>query len=231
MESIIQRRRRSSAMILQLLQDHRSGMTLGSENQSSDQDQDLLTNTFNRATSGGASSHGSSENSNTVSGSLGDYFIGPRLDLLLQHLAENDPNRYGTLPARKEAIVALPTVNVKETCQCSICLDDLEVKSEAKEIPCKHKFYGGCILRWLELHSSCPVCRFQLPADESKCKSSRDGNGSRARDGESSVTYRYYGRGGERRNRSRRFVTTWPFMWSSTSSANVGWRSSTADEQ
>lgn len=44
--------------------------------------------------------------------SLGDYFIGPDLDLLLQHLAENDPNRQGTLLARKEAVEALPTRTV-----------------------------------------------------------------------------------------------------------------------
>ncbi|KAK4780616.1 hypothetical protein SAY87_016722 [Trapa incisa] len=207
-------------------------MALGSENQSWDQDQDLPTNTFNRANSGGESSHDSSENLNRASGSLGDYFIGPSLDLLLQHLAENDPNRYGTPPAKKEAMEALPTVSVKEPCPCPICLDDLE--SEAKEMPCKHKFHGSCILPWLKLHSSCPVCRCQLAGDESKRESSPGGSGSRARDGESSDSHGSTSSGGEGRNRLRRFMISWPFAGSSTSSApsaNAGRRSSTADEQ
>ncbi|KAL5574005.1 hypothetical protein UlMin_023602 [Ulmus minor] len=97
----------------------------------------------------------------TPIGFLGDYFIGLGLDLLLQHLAENDPNRYGTTPAKKEAMEALPTVMIKENFQCSICLDDFEIGSKEKKMPCKHRFHSGCILPWLELHSSCPICIFQ----------------------------------------------------------------------
>jgi len=112
-------------------------------------------------------------------GSLGDYFSGPGLEQLLQHLAENDPNRYGTPPAKKEAIDALPDVAIEEhSIQCSVCLDDFEVGSEAKELPCKHRFHGECILPWLELHSSCPVCRLELPSDESKLHQERNGLGS-----------------------------------------------------
>ncbi|XVE62615.1 hypothetical protein DITRI_Ditri06bG0132200 [Diplodiscus trichospermus] len=39
---------------------------------------------------------------------------GPHWDLLLQHLAENDPNRYGTLAAQKEAVEAVPIVTVAD---------------------------------------------------------------------------------------------------------------------
>ena len=97
------------------------------------------------------------------------------LDLLLQHLAENDSNHYGTPPAKREAINALPTVKVEEILSCAICLEDFLQGEEAREMPCKHRFHGGCILPWLELHSSCPVCRMQIPADES---SNKDGAGS-----------------------------------------------------
>ncbi|KAL5569817.1 hypothetical protein UlMin_026392 [Ulmus minor] len=166
LESIIRRRRRSSANILQLLQGIRAG--LGSESQNSelfrdrDRDRDdrervILINPF--------TVQGWNENQTPI-GSLGDYFIGLGLDLLLQHLAENHPNRYGTPPAKKETVEALPTVMIKENFQCSICLDDFEIGSEAKQMPCKHRFHSGCILQWLELHSSCPICRFQLPSDD-----------------------------------------------------------------
>ncbi|KAL6894324.1 hypothetical protein ACP4OV_008422 [Aristida adscensionis] len=109
------------------------------------------------------------DSSNASSGvSLGDYFLGPGLDVLLQRLAESDLNRSGTPPAKKEAVAALPTVKIQEQMGCSVCLEDFEMGEEAKEMPCQHKFHPNCILPWLELHSSCPICRFQLPTEETK---------------------------------------------------------------
>ncbi|KAG8098734.1 hypothetical protein GUJ93_ZPchr0013g35734 [Zizania palustris] len=109
------------------------------------------------------------DSTNTSTGiSLGDYFLGPGLDLLLQRLAESDLNRSGTPPAKKESVAALPTVNIHEVLGCSVCLEDFEMGTEAKVMPCQHKFHSHCILPWLELHSSCPICRFQLPTEESK---------------------------------------------------------------
>lgn len=60
--------------------------------------------------------------------------------------------------------------------QCSVCLDDFEVGNEVKEMPCKHMFHDKCIIPWLELHSSCPVCRYELPSDETKLNQEREGN-------------------------------------------------------
>ncbi|CAH2077887.1 unnamed protein product [Thlaspi arvense] len=151
-ESILRRRRRSSAVILQLLQGIRAG--INSEYQGSDR------NPFTQ-------SAGLNQNQNSTSlSAIGDYFVGPGLDQLLEHLAENDPIRHGTLPARKEAVENLPTVKICEPLQCSVCLDDFDKGSEAKEMPCKHKFHLRCIVPWLELHSSCPVCRYELPPDD-----------------------------------------------------------------
>ncbi|XP_065878178.1 E3 ubiquitin-protein ligase SIRP1-like [Euphorbia lathyris] len=191
-ESFMRRRRRSSATVLQLLQGIRAGMASESDNNSEgggdrrgdirvrdrerdrDRERVILINPLNRTiiVQGSYDSRNSQNQNHTPIGSLGDYFIGPGLDLLLQHLAENDPNRYGTPPAQKEAIEALPTVTIKDIMQCSVCLDDFEIGTESKEMPCKHKFHTGCLLPWLELHSSCPVCRFQLPAEESKSETS-----------------------------------------------------------
>ncbi|KAE8702409.1 RNF181 protein [Hibiscus syriacus] len=103
---------------------------------------------------------------------IGDYFIGPGLDQLIQQLAENDPNRYGTPPASKSAIEALPSVNItknnsnSELNQCAVCMDEFEEGTEAKQMPCKHLYHKDCILPWLELHNSCPVCRHELPTDD-----------------------------------------------------------------
>lgn len=106
--------------------------------------------------------------------SLADYFMGPSgLEQLIQQLAENDPNRYGTPPAAKSAVSALPDVAVSADmmqadggAQCAVCMDDFQLGAAAKQLPCNHVFHKDCILPWLELHSSCPVCRFELPTDD-----------------------------------------------------------------
>ncbi|MCL7024559.1 hypothetical protein MKW94_018859 [Papaver nudicaule] len=103
---------------------------------------------------------------------LGDYFLGPGLEQLIQQLAENDPNRYGTPPAAKTAIEKLPDVNITEDIlasefsQCAVCKDEFELGSVTKQMPCKHIYHPDCILPWLELHNSCPVCRHELPTDD-----------------------------------------------------------------
>ncbi|KAK1421566.1 hypothetical protein QVD17_24005 [Tagetes erecta] len=178
------RRRRNSAAILHLLQGIRSFESHNNNNNNNNNQEEesnhqgetererereggrvIFINPFSQT----IVVHGVDSSQNNTFGSFGDYFLGPGLEQLLQNLAENDPNRYGTPPAQKEAVEAMPTVTIKENSfQCSVCLEDIEIGTQAREMPCKHTFHGDCILPWLELHSSCPVCRYQMPADESK---------------------------------------------------------------
>lgn len=103
---------------------------------------------------------------------FGDYFMGSGLDWLIQRLAENDAHHYGTPPASKSAVEALPAVKISEchlstgSSQCAVCLEEFELGVEARQMPCKHMFHSDCIVPWLKLHSSCPVCRFQMPFDD-----------------------------------------------------------------
>lgn len=106
------------------------------------------------------------------------------MEQLIQQLAENDPNRYGTPPASKSAIEKLPSVKVdKEMLEsdysdCAVCKDGFELDEEVKKLPCKHMYHPDCILPWLELHNTCPVCRFELPTDDPDYESrSRQGAG------------------------------------------------------
>ncbi|KAF8719428.1 hypothetical protein HU200_024141 [Digitaria exilis] len=167
-EGFIRRHRRASALrrVLDSIQDDLRA--------DRERDNSVLINAFNQALALQGSvldpdevrdDQGSSSHDD---GLLEEYVLGAGLSLLLQHLAESDPNRYGTPPAKKEAVEALPTVTVEEVVSCSVCLDDLELGSEVKQMPCEHKFHSPCILPWLELHSSCPVCRFELPSEGTK---------------------------------------------------------------
>ncbi|KAK7343313.1 hypothetical protein VNO77_11964 [Canavalia gladiata] len=103
---------------------------------------------------------------------IGDYFLGPGLEQLIQQLAENDPNRYGTPPAAKDAVDNLPTITVddelltSELNQCAVCQDEFEKGSQVRQMPCKHVYHDACLVPWLKLHNSCPVCRYELPTDD-----------------------------------------------------------------
>ncbi|KAJ7534060.1 hypothetical protein O6H91_13G077400 [Diphasiastrum complanatum] len=145
-------------------------------------------------------------------GHLGDYFLGPGLDQLIQHLAEIDPNRYGTPPAARSAIDAMPTITVtrehlrSDSTECAVCRDQFELGSLVREMPCKHLYHGDCILPWLALHNSCPVCRYEMTSDDSRITS----NGAAGARGPSSVrgtSAAGNGSGGRRRT----FNFPWPF--------------------
>ncbi|KAK8944245.1 E3 ubiquitin-protein ligase RING1 [Platanthera zijinensis] len=108
-----------------------------------------------------------------LAANMGDYVFGSGLEHLIQQLFENDPNRYGPPPAAKSAVEALPVIKISQDTvvgdvesQCAVCKDSFEIGAEALQLPCKHIYHKDCILPWLELHNSCPVCRYELPTDD-----------------------------------------------------------------
>jgi len=110
---------------------------------------------------------------------FGDYFVGPGLEQFIQNLMDNDPNRYGTPPAAKSSVDSLLDVNishellVSDEAQCAVCKDNFDVGDKAKQMPCKHIYHKDCILPWLELHNSCPVCRYEMPTDDADYEQQR----------------------------------------------------------
>lgn len=139
---------------------------------------------------------------------LGDYFFGPGLEQLIQQLAENDPNRYGTPPASKSAVEALPVVKISkelldsDSSQCAVCKDSFELGEEAKQMPCKHIYHSDCILPWLELHNSCPVCRHELPTDDSEYEQRLRSDAANANRSQSAAAAAPAGGGGGANNSS-----------------------------
>ena len=49
---------------------------------------------------------------------------------------------------------------------CCICLSDISKGEETVLLPCGHMFHCSCTMPWLKKNNTCPVCRFELPAEK-----------------------------------------------------------------
>ncbi|XP_078527410.1 E3 ubiquitin-protein ligase RNF115 [Lissotriton helveticus] len=104
--------------------------------------------------------------------SPGDYAWGQSgLDAIVTQLLGQLENT-GPPPAEKEKISSLPTVTVTQeqvemNLECPVCKEDYKVAERVLQLPCNHFFHNDCIVPWLELHDTCPVCRKSLNGEDS----------------------------------------------------------------
>ena len=99
--------------------------------------------------------------------------MGSGFDRLLDQLSQLEVNGVGRFeqpPASKAAIESMPVIkivgsHVNTESHCAVCKEPFELDSEAREMPCKHIYHSNCILPWLSIRNSCPVCRHELPTE------------------------------------------------------------------
>ncbi|XP_053906900.1 E3 ubiquitin-protein ligase RNF115 [Cuculus canorus] len=102
----------------------------------------------------------------------GDYAWGQSgLDAIVTQLLGQLENT-GPPPADKEKISSLPTVTVTQEqvdtgLECPVCKEEYTVAEQVRQLPCNHFFHSNCIVPWLELHDTCPVCRKSLKGEDS----------------------------------------------------------------
>ncbi|CAM8952183.1 hypothetical protein QQ045_017510 [Rhodiola kirilowii] len=104
---------------------------------------------------------------------MSELLLGSGFDRLLDQLTQieiNGLSRSEHPPASKAAIESMPTIEITETqlstdslSHCAVCKEEFELRSEVREMPCKHVYHSDCILPWLSLRNSCPVCRHEMP--------------------------------------------------------------------
>lgn len=108
--------------------------------------------------------------------SMSEFLLGSGMERLLEQLAQIEVAGFGrpeNPPASKSAIESMPTVEIADShvsseSHCAVCKEAFELGSEAREMPCKHIYHSDCILPWLSLRNSCPVCRHELPTEQGR---------------------------------------------------------------
>ncbi|PSR96583.1 E3 ubiquitin-protein like [Actinidia chinensis var. chinensis] len=108
-------------------------------------------------------------------GYLGDYDeynYTAEYEMLFGQFAENENALIGRPPASKTVLENLPSVILtqedveNDNALCAVCKDGIIVGEQAKQLPCSHRYHGDCIVPWLGIRNTCPVCRYELPTDD-----------------------------------------------------------------
>ncbi|BES95047.1 RING [Nesidiocoris tenuis] len=114
-------------------------------------------------------------------GNPGDYAWGREgLDAIVTQLL-NQIDTTGPPPLAKDKINEIPTVVISKeqvdiNLQCSVCWEDFKIDEQVRKLPCEHVYHENCIIPWLELHGTCPICRKTL-SDDQRTDDSEGANG------------------------------------------------------
>ncbi|KAG0168189.1 hypothetical protein DFQ28_005225 [Apophysomyces sp. BC1034] len=91
-------------------------------------------------------------------------------NLVSQLLEESQSNAKGPPPASQRFINLLPHIKpsaLDEDETCIICKDNLKTSDSAvTRMPCGHYFDRECLVPWLELHHTCPLCRSPVESEQ-----------------------------------------------------------------
>lgn len=97
-------------------------------------------------------------------GSPRDYAWGEGgLDAIITQLL-NNAEGHGPPPATVADIAGLEKVeinniHIEQSAECPVCKEEFSVGEDASKLPCTHFFHPPCVVTWLEMHNTCPVCR------------------------------------------------------------------------
>ncbi|KAL4191687.1 hypothetical protein AMTRI_Chr07g81800 [Amborella trichopoda] len=62
--------------------------------------------------------------------------------------------------------LAKADIKAEEEVLCTVCLCNINASDgDGRVLPCSHMYHEDCIYEWLKSRNSCPVCRFEFPAN------------------------------------------------------------------
>ncbi|XP_024028440.1 E3 ubiquitin protein ligase RIE1 [Morus notabilis] len=58
--------------------------------------------------------------------------------------------------------LATERILLPEDAECCICLSSYEDGAELHALPCNHHFHSACIVKWLTMNATCPLCKYNI---------------------------------------------------------------------
>ncbi|XP_018905282.1 E3 ubiquitin-protein ligase Iruka isoform X2 [Bemisia tabaci] len=100
----------------------------------------------------------------------GDYAWGREgldaiVTMLLNQMEVSGPPPLSTEKIQEIPVVVITQAQVDSSLQCSVCWEDFKFEEPVRKLACDHVYHEPCIIPWLELHGTCPICRKTLNED------------------------------------------------------------------
>ncbi|XP_076895335.1 uncharacterized protein LOC143547924 [Bidens hawaiensis] len=93
-------------------------------------------------------------------------------EMLFGQFADTGDSGLVQPPASKRVVENLLSVVMtrgdgeSDNAVCAVCKDEIGVGEMVKQLPCSHYYHGDCIVPWLCVKNTCPVCRHELATDD-----------------------------------------------------------------
>lgn len=101
-----------------------------------------------------------------------DYLFSAEYETMFSQLTENESSLVGGSPASEAVIRNLPTLALTQEDVdgkdglCPVCKDEFMAGDITMQLPCNHGYHTNCIVTWLHMRNTCPVCRYEVPAND-----------------------------------------------------------------
>ena len=77
-------------------------------------------------------------------------------------MAVDAENKLSPLTLTQMSKLKTPTISVDLCCSqpsCPLCMEDYKIEEAVTQLPCSHIFHNECVLPWMNMKNSCPICR------------------------------------------------------------------------
>ena len=108
-----------------------------------------------------------------ILGFLSNHNNDTQFESLLNIIMSFDSIHKGNPPASERAINNLKKIDINENNinkfneeVCNICLEMYKEGQISIKLDCGHCFHEKCIIQWLKMRNTCPVCRHELESND-----------------------------------------------------------------
>ena len=113
-------------------------------------------------------------NSNSpINNFLINHINDPQFENFINIITAFDIQHKGNPPASERAIKNLKKIEINENnihdfdgLACNVCLENFSEGQISNQIDCGHYFHEKCIVHWLKMRNTCPVCRHELESND-----------------------------------------------------------------